>query len=133
MGPARIGIFLIVIIVLILLGQSVRNRTVLKYDPATRQVVQVPKSELGNSVEVLRPASEIVVEIPEEVEERFENTLAENLDEEAIAVVKDEIKKKSWYKKHEMNSTGTENFYTPKNSASKKNNKNYESWSPENK
>ena len=32
-----------------------------------------------------------------------------------------------------MNSTGTENFYTPKNSASKKNNKNYESWSPENK
>ena len=25
------------------------------------------------------------------------------------------------------------NFYTPKNSASKKNNKNYESWSPENK
>ena len=48
-------------------------------------------------------------------------------------IPKDEIKKKSWYKKHEMNSTGTENFYTPKNSASKKNNKNYESWSPENK
>ena len=93
MGPARIGIFLIVIIVLILLAQSVRNRTVLKYDPSTRQVVQVPKSELGNSVEVLRPASEIVVETPEEVEERFENTLAENLDEEAIDVVKDEIKK----------------------------------------
>ena len=93
MGPARIGIFLIVIIVLILLAQSVRNRTVLKYDPSTRQVVQVPKSELGNSVEVLRPASEIVVETPEEVEERFENTLAENLDEEAIDAVKDEIKK----------------------------------------
>ena len=93
MGPARIGIFLIVIIVLILLAQSVRNRTVLKYDPSTRQVVQVPKSELGNSIEVLRPASDIVVETPEEVEERFDNTLAENLDEEAIAIVKDEIKK----------------------------------------
>ena len=47
---ARIGIFLIAIIVLILLGQSVRNRTVLKYDPSTKQVIQVPKSELGNSV-----------------------------------------------------------------------------------
>ena len=35
-------------------------------------------------------------------------------------IPKDEIKKKSWYKDHEMNNTGTENFYTPKNSASKK-------------
>ena len=91
MGAARIGIFLIVIIVLILLGQSVRNRTVLKYDPSTRQVVQVPKSELGNSVEVLRPASEIVVETPEEVEERLTNTLTDaGIDPD---VVKDEIKK----------------------------------------
>lgn len=48
-------------------------------------------------------------------------------------IPKDEIKKKSWYKDHEMNNTGTENFYTPKNSASKKNNKSYESWSPESK
>ena len=46
-------------------------------------------------------------------------------------IPKDGIKKKSWYKDHEMNNTGTENFYTPKNSASKKNNKSYESWSPE--
>tara|TARA_B100001057_G_scaffold491578_1_gene582134 strand:+ start:235 stop:612 length:378 start_codon:yes stop_codon:yes gene_type:complete len=46
-------------------------------------------------------------------------------------IPKDGIKKKSWYKNHEMNNTGTENFYSPKNSASKKNNKSYESWSPE--
>ena len=91
MRAARIGIFLIVIIVLILLGCSIRNRTVLKYDPSTRQVVQVPKSELGNSVEVLRPASEIVVETPEEVEERLTNTLTNaGIDPEEV---KDEIKK----------------------------------------
>jgi len=91
MRAARIGIFIIIIIVLILLGQSVRNRTVLKYDPSTRQVVQVPKSELGNSVEVLRPASEIVVETPEEVEERLTNTLTDaGIDP---GEVKDEIKK----------------------------------------
>ena len=88
---ARIGIFLIAIIVLILLGQSVRNRTVLKYDPSTKQVIQVPKSELGNSVEVLRPASDIVVETPEEVETRFDNTLDElGVDKEAV---KKEVKK----------------------------------------
>ena len=88
---ARIGIFLIAIIVLILLGQSVRNRTVLKYDPSTKQVIQVPKSELGNSVEVLRPASDIVVETPEEVEKRFDNTLDElGVDKEAA---KAEVKK----------------------------------------
>jgi hypothetical protein len=88
---ARIGIFLIAIIVLILLGQSVRNRTVLKYDPSTKQVIQVPKSELGNSVEVLRPASDIVVETPEEVEQRFDNTLDElGVDKEAV---KKEVKK----------------------------------------
>ena len=82
------------------LAQSVRNRTVLKYDLSTRQVVQVPKSELGNSIEVLRPASDIVVETPEEVEERFDNTLAENLDEEAIAIVKDELRKTSKKRVH---------------------------------
>jgi hypothetical protein len=88
---ARIGIFLIAIIVLILLGQSVRNRSVLKYDPSTKQVIQVPKSELGNSVEVLRPASDIVVETPEEVEQRFDNTLDElGVDKEAV---KKEVKK----------------------------------------
>ena len=88
---ARIGIFLIAIIVLILLGQSVRNRAVLKYDPSTKQVIQVPKSELGNSVEVLRPASDIVVETPEEVEKRFDNTLDElGVDKEAV---KAEVKK----------------------------------------
>ena len=88
---ARIGIFLIAIIVLILLGQSVRNRTVLKYDTSTKQVIQVPKSELGNSVEVLRPASDIVVETPEEVETRFDNTLDElGVDKEAV---KKEVKK----------------------------------------
>ena len=88
---ARIGIFLIAIIVLILLGQSVRNRTVLKYDPSTKQVIQVPKSELGNSVEVLRPASDIVVETPEEVEKRFDTTLDElGVDKEAV---KKEVKK----------------------------------------
>ena len=91
MRAARIGIFIIIIIVLILLGRSVRNRTVLKYDPSTKQVVQVPKSELGNSVEVLRPASEIVVETPEEVEERLTNTLTDaGIDPEEV---KDEIKK----------------------------------------
>jgi hypothetical protein len=90
MAP-RIGIFLIAIIVLILLGQSVRNRTVLKYDPSTKQVIQVPKSELGNSVEVLRPASDIVVETPEEVEKRFDTTLDElGVDKEAV---KKEVKK----------------------------------------
>jgi len=88
---ARIGIFLIAIIVLILLGQSVRNRSVLKYDPSTKQVIQVPKSELGNSVEVLRPASDIVVETPEEVEQRFDNTLDElGVDKEAV---KKEVKR----------------------------------------
>ena len=88
---ARIGIFLIAIIVLILLGQSVRNRTVLKYDPSSKQVIQVPKSELGNSVEVLRPASDIVVETPEEVETRFDNTLDElGVDKGAV---KAEVKK----------------------------------------
>ena len=88
---ARIGIFLIAIIVLILLGQSVRNRTVLKYYTSTKQVIQVPKSELGNSVEVLRPASDIVVETPEEVETRFDNTLDElGVDKEAV---KKEVKK----------------------------------------
>ena len=66
---------LLIQLLLILLGQSVRNRTVLKYDPSTKQVIQVPKSELGNSVEVLRPASDIVVETTEEVETRFDNTL----------------------------------------------------------
>lgn len=39
---------------------------------------------------------------------------------------------KSWYKEHQMNNTGTDMFYSPKNSGSKKNEKSYESWSPEN-
>ena len=48
-------------------------------------------------------------------------------------IPKNEKNYKSWYKKHQMNNTGTDKFYSPKNSGSKKNDKSYESWSPENK
>ena len=44
-----------------------------------------------------------------------------------------EKKEKSWYKKHTMNYTGTDKYYSPRNSTSKKSrptNKSYEAWSP---
>ena len=44
-----------------------------------------------------------------------------------------EKKEKSWYKKHTMNYTGTDKYYSPRNSSSKKSrptNKSYEAWSP---
>lgn len=47
-------------------------------------------------------------------------------------IPKNEKNYKSWYKEHQMNNTGTDMFYSPKNSGSKKNEKSYESWSPEN-
>ena len=43
-------------------------------------------------------------------------------------------KEKSWYKKHTMNYTGTEKFYSPRNASKKTKrsiHKSYESWSPE--
>ncbi len=43
-------------------------------------------------------------------------------------------KEKSWYKKHTMNYTGTEKFYSPRNASKKtkrSTHKSYESWSPE--
>ena len=44
-----------------------------------------------------------------------------------------EKKEKSWYKKHTMNYTGTDKYYSPRNSSSKKLRstiKPYEAWSP---